>query len=398
MKRMFILIVALCVLTGCEKEGGIDSGKTYDPIPLTKAEEGMTVDINELGFGIFNRLHKEDKDCVLSPLSVSIALSMASEGAEGSTKEQMIDLLGFDGLSEEEIASYYRKMVSALTDADNGVKVSIANSAWTDKNISFKDGYEKALKDVYSARVSSLDFSDSKSVSVINEWCADNTEDKITDFVDDLSEEDMFLLLNALYFNGKWACKFYDPKQEKFTHADGTRTDEWMIKGDGDFRYTENQYFKSVEIPYRNTGYAMNLILPVSEDDPHIWNEFTAEVWNSMASDLKETEIELKFPRFMIEQKNELSDALVMLGMKDAFNPADAAFSKMSDNPLYISRIMQASYISVDEHGTEAAAVTGNHMCTSNVSPVPVFYADRPFVFMIRETSTGIILFLGYKS
>lgn len=416
MKRIPILLILCAFIYACETPDPVPEDdfpsvdvppvdppedKLFEPIELTEAEEEISVGINDLGFSIFHQNLSQDKDYLLSPLSASVALAIASDGTGGNTRDQIIEALGFKDKPVEVINDFYLKMLESLCNADNRVKLAIANSAWNDKKFLLKQDYVTKLESVYSASVNCVDFSDPETIDIINEWCANHTNNKIVRFIENLDPTCKLMLLNALYFQGSWTAEFEEPSEELYTHSDGTTSFENMLAGNFNLRYSESPYFKCVEIPYGNGAFTMNLLLPLYGDTPDPWAEFTEDAVCGLFEEMSYHKVDIKFPCFNINAKYNLNESLKQLGIVDAFDAKYADFSGMSDSPLYLQSLQQAVYINVDQKGTEAAAVTGNGMCSTNIEQQvkhASFVADRPFVFIVRESSTGLILFMGYKS
>lgn len=207
-------------------------------------------------------------------------------------------------------------------------------------------------------------------------------------------------LINALYFKGIWKSQFQksDTRQENFTNSDDTQRKVDMMNQTKRFNYAQNSAFSIAELPYGNEAFSMVLLLPAEDKTlDESLSELTYENWKEWNQVLSSRQLQVKLPRFNVEYNKILIGDMIALGMNDAFDSNKADFSKMSAEDLYIGVLQQFTYVNVDEEGTEAAAVTvGGNFATSvdPSSPIP-FFVNRPFAFIIKEKSTGAILFMG---
>lgn len=406
MKTLALSFIASIALSFCacdvispDKDG--NKNNQFKAISMTKADEAVNDASNNFGFEVYRSLYK-DEQMLISPLSMSLALSMAAIGADGTTAEQMVNTLGFDGLTTEDVSAYYEKMVSAMLEADKKTTFEVANSIWTADGISLEKDFVNAAEKYYSATVKNVNFGKQSGIDEINKWCANKTHNKITKILSSPNSDLRAALLNALYFNGKWSEKF-DEKTTKmpFTTIDGKEEKMDMMHVKEDFQYCETNGFKMVRLPYGNGAFAMSVILPDEGTDfKEAVDRLDVDLWNKLDSSLRRHEVSVTMPEFKYEYNCTLNDVLKSLGMEDAFT-GSADFSRMTKSEsLYISQVIQKTYIDVNTKGTEAAAVTYIGMMATSAGPDPdykVFTADRPFIYVISETSTGAILFMGQK-
>lgn len=411
MKRLLpVCLILLCALLSCGKEDvEIIKNKTFVPINLTKAQEDIALNVNSLGFDVLSSILTDEplgvQGMIVSPLSLSSALSMCANGAAGATQEQMLGLLGTQSGSVEDLNVFYSFMLDALVKADAKVDFVSANSIWYDETIALKENYIKGMADVFDAKIEDVDFSDISSVEKINEWCFSKTCGQIPRIIDEVDPSVSVKLLNALYFNGLWATPFEDLKERSFTHADGSTSMLKSVVASKPLRCVETDMFKCVEIPYGNGAYVMNMILPSNEASVLDVSESLADGgWDKAVRSLHQQAVQLEFPLFEVKYSIELSRILNSLGMCDAFLPSVADFSNMSDNSLFVSSVSQHAIIKVTEKGSEVSSVTDVTMGETSAGPndgvdeIFEFIANRPFLYLIRESSTGVILFLGVKS
>ena len=376
---------------------------TMQPIDLNATEKEMAAQQGDfastLSLELCRQLGGEKMDnWLVSPFSLQCALGMLSNGANGETHDEILYTLGLSQYSQEEVNAYFKKLIEGLHTVNSAITVKTANSVWGNAGVSLKDDFQKMNIENYSAMVSQLDFSDPSAVDQINAWCNQTTEGLIPSILDEVNPTATVYLLNSLYFKARWESEFAPEKTQEgdFNTSSGKVVKADFMQTQRMAAYVENEWFTSTSLSYQNDSYAMRLILPqpeisidqvlqaLSESDENLWK-------NTILAD-----INLKMPRFTLENKMNLIPALQALGMKKAFTN-EAVFSSMSDIATYISLVQQATRLKVDEEGSEGAAVTvieGDLM-----SPLPEekvdFFLDRPFLFQILEPATGTVLFMG---
>ena len=405
LKKTIAALSLLCILAACRSDDNSSpQPKPRKDISLTRAEQEMTDLGTDFAFRFFNqvcRTEVEKPNLFISPLSASLCLSMIANGASGNTLSEMIDVLGFSDYSLEEMNSYNKKLVEALLDLDNTVQLGIANSIWIKQGFGVHDDFVSVNKKMYDAQVQELDFASPKAPDIINDWCAGKTNNCIKEVLKEIPENARLYLLNALYFKGIWKNQFKksDTKAEQFTNVDGSRSTVQMMNIFGErFNYTENECFFMAEFPYGNEAFSMVVLLPAEGKSlEECLPQLTDEHWREWSNTLSGATLNVKLPRFELKYDKDLIEDMEEMGMKDAFDEIRADFSGMADEDLFISLLQQFTYVKVNEEGTEAAAVTVGGMMDAAPGPSAVipFYADRPFIFLIKEKSTGTILFMG---
>lgn len=361
-----ILALGLTTMVACEKLNTEDSNtdNEYVPLELTKAESGIAVKANEFGFNVYHSLY-EGKPMIISPLSLSLALSMTACGADGETEKQMTSVLGFSDYSSEEVAGYYKKMVEALKGIDKKSTFEVANSIWVSKYLNVKEEFVSVVKDNFASEERTVDFTDPMVVSQINKWCSDNTHGKITEIVKSIPPETVMALVNALYFNGKWGgFKFNDKtNEEDFRTIDESKTKVEMMSASSNFSYASDDGWSMVNLPYGNGAFRMSVILPpVDMKFADAAKSLDADRFIKLSAMACTHPVNLKMPQFKYEYSiDELGDVLVSLGMEDAFDASKADFRKMADvtlGEIFIGTVKHKTFIDVNTKGTEAAAVT----------------------------------------
>ena len=396
----FCLGLSIILVTGCDTSEPSDP--TLDPPRALSADETALVEgDNAFGFDLFKRLHedKPSENLFISPTSVSMALGMTLNGADGTTRDQMVALLHKRGLSEETINASYRSLIDLLTNLDPEVTLQIANSIWYREGFDVESDFLEKNQSFFDAEISALDFADAASVDVINGWVEDKTSGLIDSIIQEIGADVVMYLINAIYFNGRWTYQFDADltTDETFFNADETQATVPLMRLKGPLRYAELPIGKMIDLPYGDSLYSMTLILPrVDRSIDSLVNQLNPQTWDSWTESLVLEDVTVELPRFELEYKKELREVLQALGMTDAFDPSRADLSRINPlKQLFISKVLHKTVLKVDEEGTEAAAVTAIVVETTALPEPLIFRADRPFLLMIRERHTGSILFAG---
>ena len=328
---------------------------TMQPIELNATEKEMAAQQGDfastLSLELCRQLGGEKTDnWLVSPFSLQCALGMLSNGAAEETHDEILYALGLSQYSQEEVNAYFKKLIEGLSTVNSAITVKTANSVWGNAGVPLKEDFQKMNVENYSAMVSQLDFSDPSAVDQINAWCNQTTEGLIPSILDEVNPTATVYLLNSLYFKARWESEFAPEKTQEgdFSALSGKMVKADFMQTQRMAAYVENEWFTSTSLSYQNGSYVMRLILPqpeisidqvlqaLSESDGNLWK-------NVVLAD-----INLKMPRFTLENKMNLIPALQALGMKKAFtNEAD--FSSMSDIATYISLVQQATRLKVDE-------------------------------------------------
>ena len=398
----FILVLMLSII-------GVSACKKSTPnvelqpkkIELTTKASAVIHHSNDFGIELFTRVaQQEDGNLMLSPLSAGVALTMLLNGCQTDTYEQIKQMLGYpDDMSNTEINEAYQSLVSQLLTADDKVKLSIANAIFYRLGFNFKEPFLNTMSNDFDAEVQGLDFFLPSSVDVINQWASDNTQGKIEKVIDDISDETVMFLMNALYFKGDWTSQFdkANTADKAFTLDNGSIVQvPTMFQEKMKAMYYNGNGFEAVEMPYGRTNYSMIVIVP-GEGLQDFYQSFTGESWSELTQVFDEvpgwSDVMITLPKFKFDFEKKLNDELQQMGMNDAFSPGVADLSNISDNALYVSFVKQNTFVEVNEEGTEAAAVTT--IGIDYVSIGPVIEVNKPFVFAIRERTTNTLLFIG---
>jgi serine protease inhibitor len=380
-----------------------DAGTVDEPDPVDDVDSGQASEATGVfGFDMFAGLTdiSPDENVIISPYSASILLTMLLAGADGETREAIGDVLHYDDPFDSEILAQHQALVQELTAADEDVELAIANSLWANEGTPFEDTYLNEMQDYLGAMVEEIDLGSEDAVDQIDEWVADNTNDRIEEMAEALGVPDpnlVLILLNAVYFLADWTEPF-DPNltvEGAFVTATGDEVTVPFMSRDDQHLHIQEDRFQMVRLPYGDSErFAMDVILPEEDSDlPELREEFSLDSWQNAADQLSESRVSVAMPSFELEYETEdaLDQVLQDLGMGIAYS-GEADFTPMSEVAPFLSTVVQKTYIRVDEEGTEAAAVTGGAMVES--AP-PQFRADRPFMIIISDTETNTILFLG---
>ncbi len=357
---------------------------------------------NTFGLKLFKAITKEEKDqnVFISPLSVSMALGMTLNGANGETKDAMELTLELAGMTTEEINQSYQSLIELLTQLDPRVVFDIANSIWYRQEMTFKETFINLNRTFFDAVVQAVDFNNTAAATdLMNSWVDDKTSGRIKKIIgpDDFDLEPVMFLINAIYFKGTWTYKFDKDKtrDDLFTMPDGAQKEIKMMRQKNKLGYFDNDLFQAADLPYGNERFSMTVLLP--HQHIHIDSlivELNALNWNQWVNAFTKHEFTIELPKFSMEYEIKLNEILKTLGMAIAFDMGRADFSHMYEGPqrLFIDKVKHKTFVKVDEEGTEAAAVTsvGNVPTSEELMRV-----DRPFVFMIRENQSQTILFIG---
>lgn len=366
-----------------------------------KRNESLISSNKEFAWDIFKKLNEEDsdKEIFISPLSISSMLTMALNGAEGTTKETLIKGLMYDGISVNELNEGYAYLIDRTSNIDEKVDIEITNSIWIRNSFNVNQNFIDLNKIFFNADVEYLDFSDFSAAQTINNWISRKTRNLITNIIDPPIREDvMMYLINAIYFKGEWTDAF-KPKNTFKTdfHAYDNNTDKIsMMQRVGKIEYCTTDDYQAVRLPYGNKKTGMVVILPNSDINEFIKN-IDSNSWNKLLSQLKPvSDLNLQLPKFKMEYGiKELKKSLSELGMGIIFTDS-ADFSGIAEG-LFINKVMHKAVIDVNEEGTEAAAVTVGEMTVTSVREPVSFIANRPFIFVIADNEEGNILFMGKK-
>lgn len=411
---MSVLSIAACALpfSGCGKtvgsasDKGAKSGAVRELTKeISKSESGSKAPDGEFKTAaasfaaeLFKTNYSAGKTALVSPLSVLTALALVQNGAERETLAQLEQALG--RLDRDILNEYMRAYCDFLTESD---ELKIANSVWTDSSAEAKQAFLQKAVNSYSAQIFSAPLSSKKTVSSINSWVKNNTDGMIPKIIDKPNPNTVMMLINAIAFDAKWEKPYTNNDIEKleFTSYSGkAKKTEFMCSTES--IYLKDSYAVGFMKPYKGGRFAFAALLP-NEDvniDDYVASLSGEKLMKILSSAQRDTEIDVKMPKFKAEYSTELIDTLKKMGVNDAFEPGVADFSSLMENRdgAYISTVLHKTFVEVDEEGTRAAAATlvgVDEMCLLTLTPV---YLTRPFVYMIVDTETLLPLFIGVQT
>eukprot|EP00092_Neocalanus_flemingeri_P003991 GFUD01004297.1.p1 GENE.GFUD01004297.1~~GFUD01004297.1.p1 ORF type:complete len:458 (+),score=143.85 GFUD01004297.1:281-1654(+) len=352
---------------------------------------------------LYDVLKGEEGNLIMSPFSVSGVMAMVSAGAKGNTLQQIRSGLSFPSPTSLQLG--YQDTIPALRSTDN-FTLEAANTAFAMEGFSLLAQFQEILHRNFHANIQTVDFGDShRAARMINNWVENMTRDKIKNLIkaDMLSALTRLVLVNAIYFKGDWAAKF-DPqltKKQDFSVSPTITVKMPMMMQEREFpwAYLDPLASTMVELPYKGDRIVMQVLLP---EDRHGLGELEEKLNNYDVQELFakasfETKVMVQLPKFKLEQRIPLTEHLITLGMKDMFTEGVADFSGIDGTrQLFISSVVQKAFIEVNEEGSEAAAATGAVlMFRSGAASPRHFVADHPFIFYLRDKTTGMLLFQG---
>lgn len=406
---ILLVVLGLSELLCPTQSTSVAATEAQPSVSKQPGDEGVNAKLvtanTRLSFKLFRELLKKqpNENIFISPASVTIALDMVYNGANGKTQQAIAQTLELQGMSLQEINQANAALKVTLSNPDPEVQISIANSLWAGEAEPFKPEFIEKIQHFYSAEAKNLNFGAPGASNIINDWVKENTNGKIDNMVDEIGSGTVFVLLNAIYFKGTWKYEFPPEatKQQPFTLLNGTQKPHpMMFRQVNNLQYYQNEMFQAISLPYGEGRLSMYIFLPFKEVSLKTFYEsLNAENWQKWLNQFDSPdksgdhtgEILIGLPRFKLEYSIELNDALKALGMEIAFQEG-ADFSAMTPSRLRIDLVKHKTFVEVNEEGTEAAAVTGVGMTRGIPDEMIV---NRPFFLVIRDNQTGTILFMG---
>ena len=412
------------VLMSCSTASHISKHKVWvdmmseeRPIQLTEAQRVFVNDNNAFTLSFLKAASEADnsgKGFVFSPLSITYVLAMVNDAAHGATERELEQTLGFHEGGIQAVNEYCKNLIENLPKVDEKVNLNIANAIFLNKNFMLKDQFKQDMQECYHAVAEALDFSSKRTLTHINNWCDKKTNGMIPYILNEVEPGAISYLLNAIYFKADWTSKFNpdNTKDEAFTTKKGKR-EMPMMQQNVLINYVKNDTFAAIDIPYGNKLWCMTVMLPEEGKGTDDVIRLLAETgWgngqprNLMAGAARH-KVDLKLPRYETSSDTEnledgLKGLLQKMGIRKVFESNCMEILDMCESPVYINMIRQKAMIKVNEEGTEAAAVTASGLlggsAAIDLTPKATFHANRPFVYVIREVSSGVILFVGVFS
>jgi serpin B len=396
-----------------KSEDGIEA---YVVAGAVKHQEGSTMDVsgiveggNRFALDLFQQLRSEKGNLFFSPSSISTALAMTCAGAAGETAEEMATTLHFQTPNDQlHVGMRALQAYWTTPDQKQGIRLNLANRLWGHEGYEFLPGFLQITRDLYAAELARLNFAQTEEArQIINGWVEEQTEAKITDLIPAgvLTANTKLVLTNAVYFHGIWSDPFQKDrtKDEDFQLTATDKIKVPLMHRWDEFRYAAVDELQILELPYGDGSLSMVVLLPKEIDGlAKLEAKLSFENLNRWLESLRhEDEVKVYLPKFKTTSQFEMAETLKAMGMKSAFDADAADFSGMTGGrDLFISQVIHKAFVDVNEEGTEAAAATGVVMAPTAArirepKEPPVFRADHPFVFMIKDNRNGAILFLG---
>ena len=427
MKQTKFLIAALLLgsmLGACSSSESIEEAgepkyvnmyQEVKPVRLTAEQTVFANDNNAFTLNFFQSLNgkMKNRSIVCSPLSITYVLSMVNDGATGTTEQELEQTLGFHKGGIQAVNDYCKNLIDNLPHVDEKVQLNIANAIFVNDKYQLKKQFQQDMANYYDAKAEALDFSSPSTLDRINGWCDEKTRGMIPTILERVEPLTVSYLLNAIYFKAEWASMFEknETREEVFTTPDG-ETRVPLMHQNVYMNYLRNDQYAAVSIPYGNGQWMMTVMLPEdgkTTDD--VISSLAASGWSTdfLKNPLREARryaVDLKLPRFETafdtDDAGGLIELLMGMGIRRAFDGNSAEIPNMCENgDLYISMMKQKAKIKVNEEGSEAAAVTIaglnylSAVADTQEPPKATFHANRPFVYLIHEQSSGVILFVG---
>ena len=427
MKQTKFLIAALLLgsmLGACSSSESIEEAgepkyvnmyQEVKPVRLTAEQTVFANDNNAFTLNFFQSLNgkMKNRSIVCSPLSITYVLSMVNDGATGITEQELERTLGFHKGGIQAVNDYCKNLIDNLPHVDEKVQLNIANAIFVNDKYQLKKLFQQDMASYYDAKAEALDFSSPSTLDRINGWCDEKTRGMIPTILERVDPRTVSYLLNAIYFKAEWASMFEknETREEVFTTPDG-ETRVPLMHQNVYMNYLRNDQYAAVSIPYGNGQWMMTVMLPEdgkTTDD--VISSLAASGWSTdfLKNPLREARryaVDLKLPRFETafdtDDAGGLIELLKGMGIRRAFDGNSAEIPNMCENgDLYISMMKQKAKIKVNEEGSEAAAVTIaglnflSAVADTQEPPKATFHANRPFVYVIHEQSSGVILFVG---
>lgn len=396
-KLMSILFASIFHVVACAQQA-----------PNPQQTESIVNGFNQFTLDLFQNINQTDKNTIISPYSISILLNLLMQGSTGTTQNQLISLLHIQGIKNTKDVTQTLDAINTsltLNTTDAKKNLIIANALWTNNNFSIKKNYLEMLSQYHGTELFSTPFATNpeQAREKINHWVENKTQGYIKELIPSgaITRETLLVLTNAIYFKGLWKFSFNknSTAPAHFTLANGTKIQVPMMHLTEEVSYTEDDVLEMIQLSYKNSPLAMGIILPKAK---HSWHETQNYLTNikfiQLQQSLKSQELRVSLPKFNIESTFEnLKDTMIALGLTEAFSDK-AQFTNITDNPLFISKIIQKAIVKVDEEGTVAAAATGMIGLTSARLIEKEFNANHPFIFIIYDSQSKLILFIGQVS
>ena len=375
--------------------------------PMREETKALVKSNNEFALKAYAEMSRKNGNIFFSPFSLSAALAMVLGGAKGATADQIAEVLRLNP-NQKNLHGEYALLLNQLATNDKQTQLAIANALWGQQGLAILPTFQDLLRTNYKSELQNVDFAANPqaAASAINAWAEQNTNGRIKNLVqaNSFDSESLLVLANAVYFHGKWENEFseYSTEPDDFWLDKAQKISVPMMNQTDHFSYFADASVQVIELPYMSRKYSMIVLLPKEREGLAILEkQLSADSLGRYVAGLEKKEVKLFLPKFELEANLSLKEFLSNLGMPLAFqNEAD--FSRITNNQrgIKLDAAIQKTFLKVNEKETEAAALTGIAGAAAGVAPAPpapppVFRADHPFIFLISETATNSILFMG---
>lgn len=393
-------LLAVVPSVGCAEDETAPQAEKGDRATLVR-------DNNQFAFDLYAQLRESSEgNLFFSPFSISSALAMTYPGTQGVTAEQIAQTMHFTQGADihPAFASLMHDLTASPEGKDRPYQLAIANALWGQEGYQWLPNYLSLTERYYGAGLREVDFARATEAArqEINAWVEDQTQGKIQNLFPEgvLNNLTRLVLTNAIYFKGNWANQFNAryTHERPFTLANGKTIKAPLMGQKSEFGYAEQEDFLMLQMPYAGDDLAMLVLLPRKADGlAGLEKSLNAENLDVWVKQLRDTKVDVAFPKFKMTSEFQLNDSLQTMGMVDAFDMNRADFSGLNGGTedLYIQAVVHKAFVEVNEEGTEAAAATGVAIGARSIEIIPEFVADHPFVFVIRSVKDGSVLFVG---
>ena len=412
-KNCFFFLAILFSLAACNKTDIAPIPTPPSPPPPTSSSTQIVTANTQFALDIYREVVDESKNQILSPYSISTALAMVYAGADGNTATEIQNVLGFGANTPSFHQNFNHNTTSIESNISSPLnsELNVVNKIWRSPNLSFLPDFEQTMNSDYLAPVDVIDFTQNTlAKQTINQWVEQETHQLIPELLPDgfISNNTATVLVNALYFKADWAHQFpsHATQQQAFTTSSNTIVHTAMMAElipTNELQFTEDVEAEVLELFFEDNASSILIVLPKNQNlglNNFVQQKLTKtrlDQWlNDLAAPPAGSNFSISLPKWDFESDFDLVATLQTMGLHDAFSEA-ANFSKMSQSHLFIDKIKHKAVIEAHEGGVEAAAATAAGGVITSIPPISkTIVANRPFVFLIKDTETNSVLFIGH--
>ncbi len=399
MKYYFLTFALILGFAACEK-----SDMTVTPSQDEIQADVMVDAMTSFQWELFREsvAHADaDTNVIISPLSVASALYLTLEGAAGVTRSEMEAALAMKQIDGKDLGQAFAELMHLMESTDDATRLSWSNAVfWDDLSIDPHEQFMDYTKTHFDATQEGMSFADTElALNTINSWVNSATEGRIEKILEEISSDEVMFLINAIFFTGDWDNPFAETltRDRNFTTGSGEDIEVPTMSKDAQLQFSIREDYSAVQLPFSDSSYAMTFIIPAEGTDiDDFISGFSDQDLEELDADLNKSRVQLYLPRFEISYNQRLNSVLKNLGIEKAFDKSQADFSNLGvarGGNLFISRVNHEAFLKIDEKGAEGAAVTSVGIGVTSLPPTVSF--DRPFVILLRNTNTDILLFAG---